>query len=189
MIRKGVSMSGAPFHFISPFRTKFKKPDWISMVCPKPHKRGFSLVELIVTMVLIGILAAVAIPRMFDATAFRSRGFYDEVINAARYGQKLAVASGCVVKLSITSGTGTDGGYALYQRADSCTTGDFKQTVPKPAGSGSFAANAPSGVFLSATTSSIIFDSQGRAKPGGVKITVDGRSFTIAGESGYVGGL
>jgi MSHA pilin protein MshC len=153
------------------------------MVPHKPHNRGFTLVELIVTMVLIGTLAAVAIPRMFDATAFRSRGFYDEVVNAARYGQKLAVASGCSVELRIVGG-----GYALFQRDGGCRTGGFNQTVPKPAGSGSFAATAPSGVILSATTSSIIFDSQGRASTG-VTVTVDGRSFTIAAESGYVGGL
>ena len=63
------------------------------------------LIELVVTMVLIGILAAVALPRFFDATAFHSRGFYDEVIQAARYGQKLAVASGCDVELSIAGGS------------------------------------------------------------------------------------
>jgi MSHA pilin protein MshC len=158
------------------------------MAYSRSNVRGFTLVELVVTMVLIGILAAVAIPRMFDATAFRSRGFYDEVVNAARYGQKLAVASGCSVELSITSGTGTDGGFALHQRAGSCTAGAFSREVLRPAASGSFAASAPSGVTLSTTTTAIIFDAQGRASTG-VTVTVDGRSFTIAAESGYVGGL
>jgi MSHA pilin protein MshC len=154
----------------------------------RPHKRGFTLVELIVTMVLIGVLAAVAIPRMFDATTFRSRGFYDEVVNAARYGQKLAVASGCDVELSITSGTGIDGGFALHQRAGSCTAGAFSRVVLRPAASGSFAASAPSGVTLSTTATPIIFDSLGRAS-GNFIVTVGDLNFTIAAESGYVGGL
>jgi len=148
------------------------------------NNRGFTLIELVVTMVLIGILAAVALPRFFDATAFHSRGFYDEVIQAARYGQKLAVASGCDVELSISGGS-----FALYQRADSCTSGAFTRAVLRPAGSDAFSAMAPSGVSLSATASSIVFDSLGRATSGGVTVSVDERSFTIVGESGYVDGL
>lgn len=146
--------------------------------------RAFTLVELVVTMVLIGILAAVALPRFFDATAFHSRGFYDEVIQAARYGQKLAVASGCDVELSIAGGS-----FALHQRAASCTSGAFTRDVLHPSGSDAFAAAAPSGVSLSATKVSIVFDSLGRATPGGVTVSVDARSFTIVGESGYVDGL
>jgi MSHA pilin protein MshC len=154
------------------------------MTCFTIRHRGFTLIELVVTMLLIGILAAVALPRFFDATDFSSRAFYDEVIQAARYGQKLAVASGCDVQLSIGAGN-----YALHQRATSCTSGAFTRDVPRPAGSGSFAAAAPSGVSLSASSPTVVFDSLGRATPGGVTVTVDGRDFTIVGESGYVDGL
>ena len=83
---------------------------------------GFTFVELVVTMALIGLLAVMAIPRMFDATAFRSRGFYEEVVNAARYGQKLAVASGCAVRLSISGS-----GFSLHQRQN-CSSGSFDRT-------------------------------------------------------------
>jgi len=158
------------------------------MAYSRSNVRGFTLVELVVTMVLIGILAAVAIPRMFDATAFRSRGFYDEVVNAARYGQKLAVASGCSVELSIISGTGTDGSFALNQQIDSCTSGAFTRKVLRPADSDFFEASAPPGVALSTTATPIIFDSLGRAS-GNFIVTVGDLNFTIAAESGYVGGL
>ncbi|RJG01256.1 prepilin-type N-terminal cleavage/methylation domain-containing protein [Noviherbaspirillum sedimenti] len=53
---------------------------------------GFTLVELIMTMVIVGILSAVAIPRLFDRTTFDARGFSDQALSMLRYGQKLAIA-------------------------------------------------------------------------------------------------
>jgi len=151
---------------------------------PKQYEsmKGFTLVELVTIILLLGVLAAVALPRFFDANAYNSRGFYNEVGAAARYGQKLAVASGCDVQLTIAGGS-----YALYQR-QTCEdhSSVFNLDVLQPAGNDSFAGSAPSGVSLSASEASVVFDAQGRATPGGVTVTVDARSFTIVGESGYV---
>lgn len=143
--------------------------------------RGFTLVELVTVILLLGILSAVALPRFFDATAFNSRGFYDEMAGAARYAQKLAVASGCDVQLSISGGS-----YSLFQRQSCNHSSVFNRAVLQPAGSGAFTGSAPSGITLSSSSSSVIFDALGRATPGGVTVTVDDRSFTIVGESGYV---
>ena len=53
---------------------------------------GFTLVELITVMILVGILAVVAIPRMIVRT-FDERGFHDAVKAAVQHARRVAVAS------------------------------------------------------------------------------------------------
>ena len=65
--------------------------EWRS-VANLPGERGFTLVELIVTMIVVGILAVAVIPRFANRADFDARGFYDGTLSMLRYAQKAAVA-------------------------------------------------------------------------------------------------
>jgi len=82
---------------------------------------GFTLVEMIVTLVVIGILAAVAIPRLVSGDAFSSRSFFDESRSIIRYAQKVAIAQRRQVFVNVTA-----------TRVEACYDAACATRVPSP---------------------------------------------------------
>lgn len=54
--------------------------------------RGFTMVELIVVIVLIGIIAAVGIPKLMSDNSTAASAFGNQVVSALRYASRSAVA-------------------------------------------------------------------------------------------------
>lgn len=54
--------------------------------------RGFTLIELIMVIVILGVLAVFAAPRIFNTGDFTQRGFHDETLSLLRFAQKTAIA-------------------------------------------------------------------------------------------------
>ncbi len=138
--------------------------------------RGFTLVEMVVVIVILGIIAVVVLPRFTDRGSFDARGFSDELAALVRYGQKVAIAQHRNVYV-VTSG----GSVSL------CFDAACSQPVPNPAG-GNFTRSAPSGVSL--TGASLSFDALGRpSAPAAFTIGASGftaRTLTVEKETGYV---
>ena len=145
---------------------------------------GFTLVELVTTIVVLGIIAVVAMPRFAARNTFDSRGFFDQATATVRYAQKLAIAQRkpivvCVnlpatgdISVSYDAGCGTQisglGGDALR--------------VP-----------APSGVTLTSTAAQFTFLGGLGQTAAQVTITLTStipgdpaRSIVVENETGYV---
>ncbi|MEA5098177.1 MAG: type II secretion system protein [Burkholderiaceae bacterium] len=142
---------------------------------PKKSKRGFTLIELIAVIVIVGILALVAVPRFFDKRGFETRGFHDEVKAVVRYGHKTAIAQHRAVTVGVTTNQ-----ICLSYTSDGTA-------VLNPANGQPFCKNAPGGTTLSPTSFS--FTPLGQPSAGAVTIDVTGdikRTITVEQETGYV---
>ena len=133
--------------------------------------RGFTLIELIVVVMLLGILSVFAMGRLFDQNQFAAKGFFDDTVTAVRFAQKLAVSSGCAVQVQITTT-----GYQLFQ-GTTCISGVFTRAVSNPANRANPYSNnnMPTGYTL--TTITIEFDARGVIALGGsvpIPVTLSG---------------
>lgn len=116
---------------------------------------GFSLIELVTVILLLGILGIVALGRLGDQDALAARGFFEDTVSAVRFAQKLALSSGCDVRAVLTAG-----GYQLRQ-SSTCTANDFALPVPNPANrSAAYQNNAIPGGFT-LTAGNITFNARG----------------------------
>ncbi len=125
------------------------------IVVKKSHISGFSLIELIAVIVLLGILGIVALGRFSGQDAFAARGFFDDTVVAVRFAQKLAVSSGCDVRVVTTAS-----GFQVLQ-SSTCTADDFVNPVAKPADRSSNYQSGPIPAGYSLTAGTITFDALG----------------------------
>jgi len=141
------------------------------------HRRGFTLIELITVMIVIGILAVFVLPRFANVDDFDARGFQDETRSLLQYAQQSAVAQHRYVCVSFSAS-----GASLSAGATSaCGT-----PLTGPNGATPFTVTARSGTGYSTAPSNFYFDALGKPSTGQT-ITVTGSgSVTVEAETGYV---
>jgi len=154
---------------------------------PATRSHGFTLVELVIVISLMGILGAIAASRMLTSQGFASRGFYDEAQGVVRYAQKTAIAWHRTITVCISA---TD--VSAISNAN-CASPTYLPHPIDPINRQLKTQPPPSGVTLSSSSgSSFTFDSGGRPSAA-VTITLNStntddpaRTIIVAAETGYV---
>ena len=149
--------------------------------------RGFTLIELIMVLVIAGVLAVVAVPRMFNATEFQSRGLSDQVQASLRYAQKIAIAQHRFVCATFTANSLS----LTIGSTNTCTPGAPVTALSSNTDAlknGNYVLNAPSSISFAATPAAFSFNALGQPSTAAtVNVTGDvTRTITVEAETGYV---
>jgi MSHA pilin protein MshC len=143
------------------------------------------MVELIVTMVIIGILAVVVLPRFDLLRGFDEIGYRDQVKATLEYARKAAVAQRRDVRVTIASSLLT------VERQQQTPEGEGASgwlPLNLPGSNSHVARPPPAGVSLTPANAVITFNPLGRASGAALAFSVSGGAgtITVEAETGYV---
>lgn len=154
-------------------------------------RAGFTLTELVMTLLVLGILAVFAVAKLSNMSALQQRTEYDKVVSAIEYARKSAVALRRYVCVSVSA---TAVSLTVDPNPPESTATPFGGTCPfanaltLPAPDASCAANQTCAkkTSFSSTSATFQFDPRGRAAAQ-VVVTVSGfPAITVEAETGYV---
>ena len=166
------------------------------------QQRGFTMVELVTVIILLGVMAAIGIPRLMGTDSTGTLVFGDQVISALRNAQKSAVAKrrlvcATVAGKSVTLRVRANAGVPAAD-AGACTLGAGVSDTEY--GSTNSSTTAGAGAFANAASIALFFHPDGtvtRDAAGAVPVTradairiMDGgavmRTIRIEGMTGHV---
>lgn len=145
--------------------------------------RGFTLVELVMVIVILGLLSVVVLPRFSATNSVRSAAFRDEAVAALRYAHKTAISHRRLVCVAVTPNA-VSLSIAASNPASACGS-----PLPGPDGQSAFASSGTP--LITSGTGTIYFQPSGIAGPPGGSQTYnigiqDEPAIVVVGDTGHV---
>lgn len=145
---------------------------------PPPRRpRGFTMVELIAVLLLVGVLAVVAVPRFDAALALRSAGWRDQVHAGLLQARALAQGHRRLVCVTLASGE-----IRLAQASANPATG-CDTVVPGADGDARWAFDGNGLALTLSPAGTLYFQPDGRISSDGAGASPVNASVSLAGEA------
>lgn len=139
--------------------------------------RGFTMIELVTILILVGVLAAVAMPKIDTAVSMRNDTARDEVLAALRYAGQTAQSHRRLVCADVTA-TAVTLRIASARPASTCDS-----ALTGPNGGATYTSNPGAATFTLAPSGTMYFQPDGRVTSDGAGTTASARSLAITGVS------
>jgi len=160
----------------------------------KSTQSGFTLIELITVIILLGILSSIALPRFFNTSSYKARFAVDDLRIALQLAQKTAVSSGCSTQITISSSQ-----YLAWTDTN-CGIGApvFSTQLQHPTDSGQYQLTFPNSISITSPTLPVFvqFQPDGQILNNGAQINTvlalninqDGtaRTINLYGTTGFI---
>lgn len=177
-----------------------RKPTPTTAPTVRVRQRGFTLVELVMVLVILGVLAVYAVPRMMGSSDTAARGLHDSTLSYLRYAHKTAIAQRRTVCVAFTNTSvslriaNTAGSYDCAGTNGVVLNGADGKALVSVSGA-SYTAATVNGISCLATPAAFSFDGLGQPVDGSgvalgaaqcLQVGNASNSITVEAATGYV---
>jgi type II secretory pathway pseudopilin PulG len=157
------------------------------------NQKAFTLIELVMIIVLIGIIAVVVAPKLGDVTSTKAAAFRDKLRADIRYAQNLAMTQNRRYRVYFNTAPSPNPGYVVVNDANgNGTWGEAGESAQDPGGGGNLSVTLNAGQYAGITVSTpaggfVEFNSLG-VPTAAATLTINpgGQTVTIIAQTGAV---
>jgi MSHA pilin protein MshC len=140
----------------------FCQPSLILRAVTDRTEHGFTLIELVIILTIVGIVALIAIPRLGDTTAVKASATANKLRSDIAYAQSLAMTSGQRYRVYFNLSPSPAQGYAVVNDSvdGDGNWGEASEVARDPASGGVLSMTLNAGDYAGITISAVGFNPQ-----------------------------